>query len=570
MGVQIDALPHSCGTKKGLKVFAHEDDRIDGYCFACNTPIRHPYGEEKKVGDVKLPPKKTEEEIQENLAEIAGYPVVDVPKRKLRAELINEFGAKTSLSEWDGETPTAIYWPVTKDTNFVGWHVKTLGENKYSYNVGHTKGGDLLNWSQAKVSGAYRLIIAEGPEDMASIYRFYQMYGKEEYFPAVTSLPRGAGSAKSVLTKHSKDIVRLFKEVVFCFDNDEAGHQAVQDAMLILPWAKSVLLPYKDANECLIKGAAKAAYNQLAFKSDKPKNTRIIEAHSLHEKGREPAKYGELSWPFPSLQEATRGIRLGETGYFGAGVKMGKGELRNSLISHFITQDKRKVLVASFEESNVKTYKMVAGKIAGKFFHDPDRPFDFKAYDHAGEILKENLFLLNVYGGVEWKSLKQDIITAVNEDDVKVVFIDPITNLTNAYNAAEANTILSDFAQDLSAMALDMNFFAGMFCHLKAPDGSVSSEQRLKSYSNQHYIGLGNCPHERGGNVYSNQFAGSRSMMRSCNFMIGLEGNKDPDLPKEIRNIRHINLLEEREFGESGIFPIYWDGDTSLFTELHR
>jgi twinkle protein len=117
-------------------------------------------------------------------------------------------------------------------------------------------------------------------------------------------------------------------------------------------------------------------------------------------------------------------------------------------------------------------------------------------------------------------------------------------------------------------MALDMNFFAGLFCHLKAPDGSISSDQRSKAYSTQHYIGLGNCPHERGGNVYSNQFAGSRAMMRSCNFMIGMEGNKDPELPVNIRNIRNLNLLEEREFGESGIFPIYWNAETSLFKEM--
>ena len=50
--------------------------------------------------------------------------------------------------------------------------------------------------------------------------------------------------------------------------------------------------------------------------------------------------------------------------------------------------------------------------------------------------------------------------------------------------------------------------------------------------------------------------------------MIGIEGNKDPDLPKEVRNIRNLRVLEDREFGVSDKFPIYWNDQTSLFEEL--
>ena len=56
--------------------------------------------------------------------------------------------------------------------------------------------------------------------------------------------------------------------------------------------------------------------------------------------------------------------------------------------------------------------------------------------------------------------------------------------------------------------------------------------------------------------------------MRSCNYMIGIEGNKDPELDEEQRNIRKLVILEDREFGESGIIPLYWDRNTSLFNEI--
>jgi len=320
MGTQIDALPHSCGTKKGLKVFAQDDGRVDGFCFSCHTKVAHPYGEEKVLEDLPKKREKTELEIQAEIAEVEGFPTVDIPQRKLRASTLNKFGAYTSMSEKDGVTPTAIYWPVTKEGKLTGYHVKSVDKSFSPFNIGETKGADLLNWQNAKSSGAYRLIITEGPEDMASVDRIYEMHGDPAYTPAVVSLPHGSASAKKVLTRHAEDIRKLFKDVILCFDDDDAGKRAVKEGMLVLSNAKAVTLPVKDANEALLKGVAKAAYNALAFRAEAPKNTSLVFGEAIHDKAREPAKFGELSWPFPHMNKATRGIRYGETVYVGAGV----------------------------------------------------------------------------------------------------------------------------------------------------------------------------------------------------------------------------------------------------------
>ncbi|MNL49624.1 hypothetical protein D3C87_1725750 [compost metagenome] len=97
-------------------------------------------------------------------------------------------------------------------------------------------------------------------------------------------------------------------------------------------------------------------------------------------------------------------------------------------------------------------------------------------------------------------------------------------------------------------MALDLDVVIFIFCHLRNPDSGP--------------------PHELGGHVLSSQFAGSRAMARSCNLMLGLEGNRSPDLQAEERNVRHLVLLEDREFGESGRFGLYWDNKTGLFNEM--
>lgn len=571
MGTCIDKLPHSCGTTKGLQVFADESTGVvNGYCFACNTFVPNPYGEEKTIDDVELPAPKTQAEIDAEMAEVSGFPVLDLPSRKLRASDLELFDVKIALSEEDGKTPYASYFPMEKDGQVTGYYVKTLGDRKFTWSIGDVKDCDPFGWSKALRSGAYRLIITEGLEDAVSVTKIYNRHmpekDREQWMPAVISLKNGVNSV-SGLAKHAKTISSTFREVVLCFDNDEAGKAATLEALNILPNATTVELPEKDANDCVIKGAMKAAFNALRFNSTKPKNSRVVNLSELHEEAREPTPFGELTWPFPRMQDLLRGIRYGETIYIGSGVKMGKSELLNFLAAHFIQQHKVNVFMAKPEEQNKDTYKFVAGKIAGKKFNDPSVEFDYEAYDMAGQILRDKLYAIDLYQHVDWDHLKQDIIYAAKVQQCKVVFIDPITNLTNGMDSGEANSKLQEIAQDLSALAKDLNVVIFVFCHLKASDGNLSKDARDAKYRKGQYYNLGNCPHEKGGDVNSNQFAGSRAMMRSCNLMIGLAGNKDSDLEENIRRMRWLSILEDRAFGNSEDVPIIYNLETTSYAE---
>lgn len=207
-----------------------------------------------------------------------------------------------------------------------------------------------------------------------------------------------------------------------------------------------------------------------------------------------------------------------------------------------------KIMLAKPEEANVKTAKLMAGKIAHAKFHDPKIEFNLKRYEDAGKVLLgKKVCMLNLYQHLGWESLKADIYASAAEG-VKAVFIDPITNLTNGMNSADANTKLQEVAQELAAMAKDLDIVIFIFCHLRNPESGV--------------------PHDRGGSVLTSQFAGSRAMGRSCNYMFGIEGNKDPELEENERNIRTLVLLDDREYGEVGKFPLYWDKNSTMFNEM--
>lgn len=547
----IEKLPHrtdKCNSNSGLQVFQRDDGKYDGFCFACGTHVPDPYSD-RPAGYKPVKIVKSEEEIEEELRAISGYHSHDLPDRKLKKQYLEHYGVKIGVSEQDGETPITHYYPYYIGEKLVGYKVRLI-EDKRMWAVGTLKGVDLFGWNQAVAAGGKKLFITEGECDAVALFQIFKEKNKgtqyEEFSPAIVSLSNGASGAAKQIGAAIKDIRQHFKEIILVFDTDEPGKKAADEVLRIVPDAKVASLPAKDANECLIQGRGVQAYNACQFNAQKPKNTRLVSGDSLHEAAKKPPEYG-VSWPWKHITEATRGIRLGETIYIGAGQKQGKSEVVNTLAAHFIKEHKWKVFLVKPEESNNKTYKLVVGKLAGKFFHDPTKPFDGDAYDAAGELLRGNLFLLNLYQHVDFDTLKGDIRQAALEG-CKAIIIDPITNFTNGMDAASANTKLQEIAQELAAMALDLNVVIFIFCHLRNPDSGL--------------------PHELGGPVLSSQFAGSRAMARSCNLMLGLEGNRSPDLAPEERNLRTLVLLEDREFGESGRYKLYWDKNTGLFNEL--
>ena len=548
MATCVEKLPHLCGTSDGLQVWYSEtSDTYTGYCFACSTYVGNPYEDGAKKPPIKL--RKTKEQIEEELAEIDGYRTVDLPERKLKQYALDYFGIKIGLSEQDGKTPTLHYYPYYSAGDRKGYKVRVI-DNKQMWVVGSIEGTDMFGWRQALDSGARTLYITEGELDAVTVYQVIKDGERnpayKDYHPAVVSLSNGASGAEKEISNHYKNITRSFKEVVLVFDNDKPGQAAMHKVMQLLPDARAASLPEKDPNDCLIKGRAKALRNAVLFNNSTPKNSRILTVDDVLEEALSTPQMG-VEWPWQGLTDMTRGVRPGETVYIGAGVKMGKSTVLDILATHLMVDKQMKVFMAKPEELPGYTAKLLAGKVMGKIFHDPSIPYEEDDLIQGLDTIREQVRFLENYQHLGWKTLRPDIMEAA-EDGCQAVFIDPITNLTNGVPAAEANVVLQEIAQDLAAIAKDKELMIFIFCHLRAPE-------------------LG-APHERGGQVMSHQFAGSRAMMRSCNLMLGLEGNKDPNLEPIQRNVRKLVVLEDRQFGSSGYINLFYDEKTGLMNEM--
>ena len=497
-GVCLTKIGHSCGTSDGLQVFENDDGSVSGFCFACSKYVADPFGDKRMAKDLDLPKinKKSKEEILAEMEEI--HELGDPPaltNRKLRGEALAAFDVKVGFDERDGKTPRIIFFPYTEDGSIVKYKVRLLDE-KRMWSIGVSNNVDLFGWEKAKQTGAKRIIITEGEFDAIALQRIIDLHTKQEfqdYKPAVVSLPNGASSATKDLSRLLPKIRKHFKEIVLAFDTDEAGQKAVEAALKVIPDAKAVTLPCKDANEGLVKNLGKAVFNAVTFAAEKPKNTRLVKGSSLKEAAMVRPEMG-LPWPWEGLTKLTRGIRRGETYYLGAGVKMGKSEVVNALGEHLIVNLDLPVMFVKPEEDKARTYQNLVSKAAGKIFHDPEVEFDEEAFEAAEKLIGDKAIILDNYQFIDWDGLKEDIRYVVNNEGVRDIIIDPVTCFTNGMSASDTNEFLVKWAAELAAMAKDLGFTAYIFCHLKAPANGA--------------------PHERGGEVLSTQFTGSRAMMR--------------------------------------------------------
>lgn len=419
----IEKIKHSCGSH-ALQVFEKEGGGYDGFCFACGTYVPNPYND--RPPDYAPPVfRKSPEQIQKEIEEVGEYPSVDMPTRRLKASTLSYFNVKVGVSEVDGKTPETAYFPYYKDDKLIGYKVRLL-EPKKMWALGTTKDATFFGWQEAVIAGGKKLFITEGEFDAMALFQIVKQHNAGGAYadlnPAVVSLSNGAGGAVKQLSAMLPEIRKHFKEIVLVFDTDKPGKDAVEKVLRICPDAVVANIPGKDVNECLIEGRNKAVYNAVVFNAAKPKNTRLVYGADLHESAKEPPIYG-VSWPWRHITEATRGIRLGETIYIGAGQKQGKSEVVNTLAAHFIQEHGWKVFLIKPEESNKKTYKLVAGKIDGKFFHDPNKPFDEAAYERAGKILDDKLMMLNLYQHVGWDTLKVDIRAAAAEGCKAIIIL---------------------------------------------------------------------------------------------------------------------------------------------------
>ena len=413
---------------------------------------------------------------------------------------------------------------------------------------------DMLTLGDFKSAGLYgkhlwrdggkKIVITEGEIDALSVS---QLFGNK--WPVV-SLPNGAqGAAKAI----KKDLEYLLKynEVIFMFDNDEAGRLATEECVGLLPPGRAKVAEFelKDANEMLVAGRGSEVVDAFwSAKTYRPDG--IIGIGDVRDACLTPIEEG-TPWPWKGLTEATHGRRDGELYGIGAGTGIGKTDFVTQIIEHDAIKLDIPCGVVYLEQHPVETVRRIAGKHSGKKFHMPgDEDWTTEDLSNAITDLENsgNIHLYNHFGSMDWPTVEQKIRYMVVGLGCKHIFLDHLTAL--AAHAEDERKELETIMAEMAGMAQELQFKFHYISHLATPDGT---------------------PHEEGVRVMLRHFKGSRAIGFWSHFAIGLSRNQQAEDMTE-RLTTEVRVLKDRYTGAATGYTmdLLYDADTGMLNEVPR
>ncbi|NRA51369.1 MAG: hypothetical protein HRU12_19755, partial [Phaeodactylibacter sp.] len=164
----------------------------------------------------------------------------------------------------------------------------------------------------------------------------------------------------------------------------------------------------------------------------------------------------------------------------------------------------------------------------------------------AMELFRDKVKIYDSRQDRDWQCVKDAITGMSIHDGVKYFFIDPLTALISSVSASEANDRLNMIMTDLAKLTADLGCTFFVYTHVNP-------------------VGKGT-PHEQGGRVLAGQFTGSRAMEKWAHYGWGISRDRLNE-DEVLRNTSTLEMLFDREFGNTCRFPLIYDPSTATFGE---
>jgi twinkle protein len=304
-----------------------------GYCFSC-----HKY----------FPADR--EEVDVNIT----YEFI--PNRGLTKSSLEFYGVRTKII--NGK-PHSIAFPYSN-----GSYKVRLLDKKDFYSEGEIGKAGLFGRNKFPEGSHKYVTITEGELDAISLYQVTHS--------PVVSVQSSVVAARDCAIDRS--YLNSFERIYLAFDGDAPGREAAKSVARLFDHNKLYQLKFnrKDANEYLQNGEEDILRNIWHNAKKYMPDTLVSSISEFKDILNSKTEIG-VSYPFPTLNYMTYGIRKGEIVLITAQEGVGKTELMHTLEHHLLKETKDGVGAIFLEEPTNRHLRAIAGLELRTPIHLPDR-----------------------------------------------------------------------------------------------------------------------------------------------------------------------------------------------------
>lgn len=436
---------------------------------------------------------------KEKVEDILKYPFVAAEDRNIRKEICEKFGVRAGLSEKDGKTVEAYYFPsYNQKGKIVGFMKQDITKSKEE--KGHWKAigavtiGNKL-FGQNIAEGINRkhnnLVITEGQWDCISTYQALVDSVKGTSYaglePFVVSIPLGTANAvESIL--HNEDFVKSYDALTIFFDDDyctpiEAkkgiikGHEAREAVAGTLVGSGLELFTvtpeyeFKDASDYLQAGKGKELAKLIQFSKRSYVPEKIIHASDISlEELIEPAPEGVMVKQFPKLMEKTLGFHRRVLTLVTAPTGVGK-TTSVSIVNNSISEQGFKPGLIYLEETAKETVqRMIADELKVNYLKFKRKPLAMATIEQISsareKVLEKNPALLDHFGSIAISSLMRKIKYMHEVEKCDFIILDHISMTISGLDVQDERKELDMVATELAAYCASHDVGIIVICHL--------------------------------------------------------------------------------------------------------
>lgn len=441
---------------------------------------------------------------KETVQDVLKYPFVDAIDRGIRKDICEKFGVRAAVSEKDGTTVEAYYFPsYNQKGKIVGFSKQDITKSKeergHWSTIGSVTIGNKLfgqNVAESINRKKNNVVVTEGQWDSLSTYQALVDNVKgtkyEGIEPFVVSIPLGTANAVEALL-HNEFFMQQFDSTTLFFDDDFCtpaeikkgilkGHEAreaVAGAFVDSGLGIYSITPeygFKDASDYMQAGkstelAKLVQFGKRVFSTEKVVRASEISFDSIIEE--QPR--GVVIDCFPKLMERLYGFREKELTMILAPSGAGKSTVCSILADKFMAAG-HKIGMIFLEEGNKDTFqRLIASELKVNYLKFKRKPLSVATSEAIREVYdritsNEQLVLLDHFGSMPINSLMNKVKHMVLVEGCKYIILDHLSMVVSGTEVENERKELDMVMTALSSFCAANAVHLIVVCHINRTD----------------------------------------------------------------------------------------------------